>query len=297
MQNLIEKAIKNSPAEEPWNGYYMVRALSMENLLNFIGVKSFGRVLDVGCGNAYNAYLLSGRSTEVIAADLYCENSQTHTVGLDKAKKLICNLKTDNIRLCSSSMEDISFKDNTFDVVYAANVLQYLKNKQPALNEIKRVLKKDGIAILVVPNFLERIYAFFQFYIYMAIKAFQVITDKCSKHNAKKTVATDNMTEKISNFKKNYKYFPWPGPHGAYANSAVELVRHLPTNWNREAKQCGFEIKKKFTTNFLPTPLLLTISVRLTSVMKLIFQPFVRVCGDKPIMKFLGNNYCLLIKK
>lgn len=45
----------------------------------------------------------------------------------------------------------IPFKDNSFDLVTAIDVLEHIKDDLKALLEIKRVLKKNGLAILLVP--------------------------------------------------------------------------------------------------------------------------------------------------
>ena len=42
--------------------------------------------------------------------------------------------------------------DETFDILIASDVLEHVYNDQKALNEIYRVLKKDGCAILTVPQ-------------------------------------------------------------------------------------------------------------------------------------------------
>ena len=39
----------------------------------------------------------------------------------------------------------------TFDLVFASHVLEYVKNDEKAINEIKRVLRPGGLAFLPVP--------------------------------------------------------------------------------------------------------------------------------------------------
>ncbi len=46
----------------------------------------------------------------------------------------------------------LPFKDNSFDLVTMLHVLEHIKNDIGALNEIYRVLKKDGHTLLVTPN-------------------------------------------------------------------------------------------------------------------------------------------------
>lgn len=44
----------------------------------------------------------------------------------------------------------LPFMDNTFDFVFAPDILDYVKNDINALSEIKRILKPDGIAVIPV---------------------------------------------------------------------------------------------------------------------------------------------------
>ncbi len=48
-------------------------------------------------------------------------------------------------------IQNIPFENNTFDVVICNHVLEHVENDMKALSEIKRILKKTGFAILMVP--------------------------------------------------------------------------------------------------------------------------------------------------
>ena len=48
-------------------------------------------------------------------------------------------------------IEEIPYPDNSFDLVFASHVLEYVKNDKKAINEIKRVLRPGGLALLPVP--------------------------------------------------------------------------------------------------------------------------------------------------
>jgi SAM-dependent methyltransferase len=48
-------------------------------------------------------------------------------------------------------IEEIPYPDNSFDLVFASHVLEYVKNDEKAINEIKRVLRPGGLAFLPVP--------------------------------------------------------------------------------------------------------------------------------------------------
>jgi SAM-dependent methyltransferase len=48
-------------------------------------------------------------------------------------------------------IEEIPYPDNSFDLVFASHVLEYVKNDKKAINEIKRVLRPGGLAFLPDP--------------------------------------------------------------------------------------------------------------------------------------------------
>ena len=55
---------------------------------------------------------------------------------------------------------NLSFKNNSFDLIICNHVLEHIEDDRSAMSEIYRVLKKDGIGILQVPidNNLEKTY-------------------------------------------------------------------------------------------------------------------------------------------
>ncbi len=48
-------------------------------------------------------------------------------------------------------IQSIPYPDNSFDLVFASHVLEYVKNDRQAIQEIKRVLRPGGLAFLPVP--------------------------------------------------------------------------------------------------------------------------------------------------
>jgi SAM-dependent methyltransferase len=46
---------------------------------------------------------------------------------------------------------DIQYPDESFDVIYCSHVLEHVEDDQRAMREFRRVLKKSGWAILLVP--------------------------------------------------------------------------------------------------------------------------------------------------
>lgn len=96
-------------------------------------------VLDAGCG----------KGEFMRAAPANAEVS-----GADINKKEICKLQKEGFNAKTADIsKKIPFEDEKFDGVYCSHVLEHIENPDKMLSEIKRVLKKEGIIVLCVPNF------------------------------------------------------------------------------------------------------------------------------------------------
>jgi len=99
------------------------------------------KVLDVGCGNGYVLSKYAEEGAEVFGIDI------TET-GIDLCKKRFeySGLKG-NFQVANA--EDLPFADETFDCVCSMGVLHHVPNTEKAVNEIHRVLKKNGRLIVM----------------------------------------------------------------------------------------------------------------------------------------------------
>lgn len=103
-----------------------------EAMLDEALVSSGSRVLDAGCGGGGASVLAYERGAEVS--------------GLDAAEGLVAlaseRVPTGDFRV--GDIEALPFDDNVFDVVIAANSIQYTGDRVAALNELKRVCRPGG---------------------------------------------------------------------------------------------------------------------------------------------------------
>ena len=95
--------------------------------------------LEVGCGDGYFSEMVSEASSEVIASDI---------------KKNIANyvLKKANITFQLADGTNLPFKAEKFDLVYSIDVIEHLEKDKKFIDENLRVLKKNGLLIIVTPN-------------------------------------------------------------------------------------------------------------------------------------------------
>ncbi|MFA4907983.1 MAG: class I SAM-dependent methyltransferase [archaeon] len=121
--------------------------LHVSHLKSYEFVQSFCKgksVLDVGCNIGYGANILSQVSKEVIAIDF-------DSKALDFARD---RFATHNIKFQHSEAQTLPYPDGSFDIVTSFQVIEHIKQSDIPLyiNEIKRVLTGNGIAILTTPN-------------------------------------------------------------------------------------------------------------------------------------------------
>jgi ubiquinone/menaquinone biosynthesis C-methylase UbiE len=60
----------------------------------------------------------------------------------------------DPARITNASGEALPFGDESFDVVYSANVLEHTDNPELVVGESLRVLRRGGLFHMEMPNFL-----------------------------------------------------------------------------------------------------------------------------------------------
>jgi ubiquinone/menaquinone biosynthesis C-methylase UbiE len=115
----------------------------LPKVVDFAGYRG-KKVLEVGCGIGIDLLRFSREGARVTGVDL-------SPTAIDLARK---NFTQNNQKADFRVMdgEHLQFEDNQFDMVYAHGVLQYTANPLQMLNEIKRVLKPGGHAILMVYN-------------------------------------------------------------------------------------------------------------------------------------------------
>ncbi len=121
------------------------RKYAWEECLDFIS-NIYGNAIDIGCGN--------GRHL------LHMAKKCKLTVGIDKSFEMIkiCKEKIEkerlkNVLLICSDACNLPFKSNFFDFAIFIATLHNIKgrlNRIKALKEMKRVLKKDGKALISV---------------------------------------------------------------------------------------------------------------------------------------------------
>lgn len=104
--------------------------------------------LDIGCGPGELVFDLSRRSFATVGMDI-----SVNMIQICKTKQERCHLSGPVI-FSVGDIEQLPFPDESFDLVTAAGVVEYLTGDSLWSAELRRVLKPGGILILNVTNTL-----------------------------------------------------------------------------------------------------------------------------------------------
>ena len=96
-------------------------------------------ILDVGCGPGVIACAVGRSKPSVSMTGIDLSTARIKTMG--------ANLPP-NVRLQQGDACQLLFADDSFDLVYCRFLLEYLKNKQDAVNEMVRVCRPGGKVLL-----------------------------------------------------------------------------------------------------------------------------------------------------
>lgn len=101
-------------------------------------------VLDAACGTGYGSAIMAKNAKSVVGIDISQE-------AVDYANETYSD---DKVEFVKGSVDDMPFKDNTFDIIVSFETIEHISASQQNLflKEIKRTLKEDGMLLISSPN-------------------------------------------------------------------------------------------------------------------------------------------------
>jgi len=98
-------------------------------------------VMDIGCGTGTQCADLANNVKQITGIDISSKL-------LEIAKHRITEHKIDNVEFIQSTVFDVRFKPDSFDVVMAFYVLHFFEDIDEVVRHIHELLKPDGLFIL-----------------------------------------------------------------------------------------------------------------------------------------------------
>ncbi len=117
------------------HGYFANKEMKL--ILKMLDVKKNEEILDAGCG--------SGLYSKII------KDLKGIPYGIDLSKKMIENLKKNNIKGEVANLENFNL-NKKFDKVLCVGAFEFLQNQENAVKSIKKHLKKNCEFILLYPR-------------------------------------------------------------------------------------------------------------------------------------------------
>ena len=119
------------------NIYQATIAAVEKNLQNSVSLNH----LDIGSGSGELIRKLKGLQCNIISSA--CDYTDS-----------LMELKDQKVDVVDLNKSRLPYKDGTFDIVTATEVIEHLENPRSFLRDINRILKPGGICVLSTPNVL-----------------------------------------------------------------------------------------------------------------------------------------------
>lgn len=103
-------------------------------------VKNRENIVDIGCGEG------------ILLEQLIKKFPKKEIFGIDGEKENIAICKKYNLDVRFGSVYKLPLEDSSIDCIIFMEVIEHLDRPDQAIREISRVLKKDGIVIILFPN-------------------------------------------------------------------------------------------------------------------------------------------------
>jgi SAM-dependent methyltransferase len=117
---------------EHWHRYHFAAPLAADR-----------EVLDVACGEGYGSALLARRAARVTGADIA-------PAAIAHARARYAGQA--NLDFREADCAALPFADASFDLVVSFETIEHIARQEAFLDEVRRVLRADGLAVLSCPN-------------------------------------------------------------------------------------------------------------------------------------------------
>jgi ubiquinone/menaquinone biosynthesis C-methylase UbiE len=102
-------------------------------------------VLEIGCGRGdFSLYL------KKFNAVIHGTDFSDSAISIAKAKAALTQV---NISFTVADAQNLPFPDSSFDVLYSCECLEHIPDPQKALDEMFRVLRTNGMAVITTENY------------------------------------------------------------------------------------------------------------------------------------------------
>ncbi|MEB1528286.1 class I SAM-dependent methyltransferase [Xanthomonas sp. WHRI 7945] len=214
-----------SASEHHLKSLQAIRAYELRQALAFFPVPAPGRtvtVLELGAGTGQQALMLRDAGYEVSAVDL--PSSHYHDARVFEVEDY--------------DGRTLPFAEGAFDIVFSSNVLEHVADIDRILDETRRVLKRNGHAVHVLPSSSCRLWSIPGHYLWLARRVLQrVSTSTKAPVEGENSLAIPKTPSGFDEWRKTL----FPSRHGERGNVLTETFYFSRSWWSGTFRKGGFE--------------------------------------------------------
>jgi len=143
-QNLLAQT--SSVDYYQWNYKFPLRYVQryrFKAILDLLGTGIYDRILEIGTGSGIFLPELARHCEQLYACDIHDK--------MDAVREL-CRLTSIKANLVRCSITQTGFDDDAFDVIIGVSMLEFIDDLETAFAEIQRILKKQGVFLIICPQ-------------------------------------------------------------------------------------------------------------------------------------------------
>ena len=178
-----------------------------------------GRILELGGSDGFQARILADGGWDVASIDL-----------AGRPKRPVAYFPVQDY-----DGLHIPFEDKSFDGVYSSNVLEHIPHLVEILAETRRVLRRGGIAVHILPSPAWRFWTTISHYPRLAGLLW-------TRRSGSVVPARASIPPAISSLKSTFLRATGLLPHGEYSNAVAELYYFSRSRWGSVFRASGFDI-------------------------------------------------------
>ena len=123
-------------------GYLDFHKIRTKKTIGFLSDVN-GNFLDIGCGDGSISLIIQNS----IKGQIKLYGVDISPIAVEKANK-----KGIEAHVCDIDKKELPFKNEFFDAVYCGEIIEHLIDPDHLLEEVYRVLRRNGVLILSTPN-------------------------------------------------------------------------------------------------------------------------------------------------
>ena len=109
--------------------------LLFRTVLKYLKPKKKEKILDLGCGRGFYVKAMEKYTDEIVGVD----------INREAVKKAISQ------KVIYGDATNLNFNSNTFDKIYSLHTIEHIVDLKKFFKEVSRILKAEGIIVLVYP--------------------------------------------------------------------------------------------------------------------------------------------------